>query len=245
MSLKPRQTHQIIVIQRPNLWVFSMFLLFCLVLSAIWAAYEYGRYFADNNNPELQAYIIQLESQLDAARVEIVETQRQASMLERNRQIDDDASLQLKETLVAAQNEVLSLKKELTFYKSIVSPEQGERSLNIQMVELKPELNGEYHYKVMVSQRGRNDKFARGTIDISVEGQKAGKPVTLKLSEVSNEKKKAIKFGFKYFQIFEGVMSMPEAFQPEQLRVSVKPKTAKIKPVNKQYSWSDLTTGGA
>ncbi len=245
MSWKPIQTHQIIVVQRPGLWVFSMFFLFCVVLAAIWAAYEYGRFSPDNISPDLQTYIIDLENQLDAARVEIVESQRQASMLERNRQIDDDASVQIRETLVEVQNEVLTLKKELAFYKSIVTPEQGDRSLLIQMVEVKPDSDGGFHYKVMVSQRGRNDKFARGTIDITIDGVENGKTATLKLSDVSNEIKKTIKFGFKYFQIFEGVMTLPETFQPEKFRVSVKPKTAKMKPVDKQFSWSDLTTGGA
>ena len=60
-------------------------------------------------------------------------------MLERNSQIDDDASSQLKETLAQAQNEVLELKKELSFYKSIVAPEQGSRSLAIQTIQLKAE----------------------------------------------------------------------------------------------------------
>lgn len=252
MSLKPIQTRQIIVIQRPVVWVSMALLIVGLILAGIWGAYQYGRYQTAPNNGDVDAYITDLQNQLNASREEFLESQRQASMLERNRQIDDDASLQLKASLVEAQNEVLGLKKELVFYKSIVSPEKGDRSLIVQMVQIKPDATGGYYYKVMVSQRGRNDKYARGSLDINIDGiidkgddKNKEKTTTLKLSDVSNETKKTLKFGFKYFQIFEGVMNFPENFQAEQFRVSVKPKTAKLKPVDEQYSWSDLMTGGA
>lgn len=249
MSLKPRQTRQIIVIQRPVIWVLVTLFLLCLILASIWSAYQYGRYQTAPDNDDVNAYTIDLKNQLEISREELLESQRQASMLERNRQIDDDASRELKGNLVDVQNEVLALKKELVFYKSIVSPEKGGRSLIVQMVQIKPDVSGGYYYKVMVSQQGRNDKYARGTLDIHIDGMVDGKnkekPTTLKLSDISNETKKTLKFGFKYFQMFEGVMNFPEGFQAEQFRVSVKPKTAKLKPVDEQYSWSDLMTGGA
>lgn len=245
MSLKPRQTREIIVIQRPVIWVSTAIFISCLIIASIWGAYEYGLYQNAPDNDDVDAYIVDLQSQLEISRGEFVETQRQASMLERNRQIDDDASRQLKKTLVEVQNEVLTLKKELVFYKSIVAPEKSGRSLILQMVQVKPDVSGGYYYKVMVSQRGRNDKYARGSLDIHIDGKNKEKTTTLKLSDVSNETKKTLKFGFKYFQIFEGVMTFPDGFVAEQFRVSVKPKTAKLKPVDEQYSWSDLMTGGA
>ena len=53
-----------------------------------------------------------------------------------------------------------------------------------------------------------------------------------------------MKFGFKYFQNFEGVMNLPVAFQPDYLHVEVNPSTGKIKAIDEQYTWSDLTAGG-
>jgi hypothetical protein len=97
----------------------------------------------------------------------------------------------------------------------------------------------------MVSQRGRNDQIARGTVDVSIEGKNEGKPVTLQLADVSKDVKKPMKFGFKYFQKFEGVMNLPDAFQADSLHVKVKPSTGKIKAVEEQFAWSDLTAGGA
>ena len=245
MNIKPLLTHRIIAIQRPHLWLLSLVLIICMFMLSIWFSFEYGRNIAGYDSADAGAYIDQLQAQLEEAQGEIVESNRQATMLKRNSRIDDDASGQLKETLAQAQNEVLVLKKELSFYKSIVAPEQGDRSIAIQTIQLKKNAAGGYDYKIMVSQRGRNDRFARGTIDVSIEGVNKGQPVTLKLADVSNDTKKPMKFGFKYFQNFEGVMTLPEAFQPDIVRVKVKPSTGKIKSIDEQFAWSDLTAGGA
>jgi len=243
--MKPLLTHTIITIQRPYLWLLSLLAIICLLMLSHWLSYEYGRNIAGYDSANADAYIGQLQAQLDEAQAEIVESNRQATMLKRNSRIDGDVSAQLKETLAQAQSDVLELKKELSFYKSIVAPEQGNRSLAIQTIQLKQNATGGYDYKIMVSQRGRNDRFARGVIDVSIEGLKKGQPVTLKLADVSNETKKPMKFGFKYFQNFEGVMTLPEAFLPETIRVKVKPKSGKIKAIDEQFAWSDLTAGGA
>jgi hypothetical protein len=222
----------------------SFVVLACMILISLWISFEYGRNIAGYNSADADAYIEQLQSQLEQSQDEIIASNRRATMLERNSRIDGDASVQLKETLMQAQDEALKLKKELSFYKSIVAPEQGARSIAIQTVQLKKNDTGEYHYRIMVSQSGRNDKFARGTIDISIKGVNKGKSVTLKLADISKVTKKSMKFGFKYFQNFEGVMNLPDTFQADTLHVKVNPTTGKIKAVDEQYAWSELTAGG-
>ena len=244
MKIKPLQTHKVITVQRPLLWLLSFVILLCMILVSLWVSFEYGRHIAGYDSASAETYIEQLHSQLEQSQAKIIASNRRATMLERNSRIDEDASVQLKETLAQVQDEALKLKKELSFYKSIVAPEQGARSIVIQTVQLKKNDTGDYHYRVMVSQRGRNDKFARGTIDISIKGVNKGKSVTLKLADISKESKKPMKFGFKYFQNFEGVMNLPDAFQADTLHVKVKPSKGKIKAVDEQFAWSDLTAGG-
>jgi len=244
MKIKPLQTHTIITIQRPLLWFFSIVSIISIVLISLWVSFEYGRSIAGYDSASANAYIEQLKAELEESEAEIIASNRRATMLVRNSRIDEDASAQLKEILTQAQNEALELKKELSFYKSIVAPEQGSRNLAIQTIQLKLNEEGGYNYTIMVSQRGRNNQFARGTIAVSIEGVKNGQPVTLQLADVAKDVKKPMKFGFKYFQNFEGVMNLPAAFQPEYLRVMVKPSTGKIKAVDEQFAWSDLTAGG-
>lgn len=244
MSIKPIRTQQLIAIQRPGLWLLSFVAIFCTILALLWLSFEYGRRVAGYDSANSDAYIHQLQTQLEKSQAEIIESTRQATMLERNGRIDDDASVQLKMTLTQAQNEALELKKELSFYKSIVAPEQGNRSLGIQTIQLVKNEDGSYQYKLTVSQRGRNDQIARGTIDVDIDGVSNGQPLTLALTEVANETKKPLKFSFKYFQKFTGLINLPEAFQPDSVHIKVNPSTGKIKAIDEQFAWSDLTAGG-
>jgi cellobiose-specific phosphotransferase system component IIA len=244
MKIKPLQTHTIITIQRPLLWFFSAVLIVSIVLISLWISFEYGRSTAGYDSSSADVYIEQLKAQLEESQAEIVETHRQATMLERNSLIDKDASSELKETLVKAQDEVLELKKELSFYKSIVAPEKGDRSIAIQTIQLRKNEAGDYYYKVMLSQRGRNNLFAKGTVKVRIKGTSKGKDVILALTDVSKDVKEPMKFGFKYFQNFEGVMNLPAAFQPDYLQVVVNPSTGKLKAIDEQFAWSDLTAGG-
>ena len=96
MKIKPLHTHRIIAIQRPMLWLLSFVVLLCMMLISLWVSFEYGRYIAGYDSAGSEAYIEQLQSQLEESQAEIIESNRQATMLERNSRIDDDASVQLK-----------------------------------------------------------------------------------------------------------------------------------------------------
>jgi hypothetical protein len=236
------RTHSIITIQRPLLWFVSFIVIVAAILLSLWVSFEYGRSVAGYDSSSAGAYIDQLKAELEESEAEIIASKRRATMLKSNSRIDDDASAQLKETLVQAQDEVLALKKELLFYKSIVAPEKS-RSLAIQTVQLKPNENGSFKYSIMISQQGRNDKYVRGTLAVRIKGVSKGKSVTLALSDVNKDLKVPVKFGFKYFQNFEGVMKLPTTFQPDYLQIVVKPSKGKVKAVDEQFAWSELTAG--
>lgn len=244
MSLKPLETRWLITVQRPALWLAGLAMIVLLVLAGFWASFEYGRSVAGYDAESFEARMAELEHELELANAEIAETAQRAAMLERNSKIDDDAGKQLKASLGQAQAEVLKLKKELAFYKSIVSPEQTRRAVAIQTVQLEADGAGGYRYRIMVSQRGRNDRFVRGVLKVGIKGSRDGVETVIPLENVSKQAKKTLKFGFKYFQNFEGKLKLPADFQPESMRVQVKPKSRKIDEVDETFAWSDLTAGG-
>lgn len=245
MNYNPLETRVLITIQRPSLWVLSFFAVLCAIALMCWLAFAYGQRVAGYDKSEAANYIADLEQQIENLNSQNIDSQRKNAMLERNSTIDGGASVQLKTSLSEAQAEALELKKELTFYKSIITPGDTKRSLLIQTIQLKQDVKtGTYQYQIMVSQRGRNDRFARGSITVALGGTEAGQTKILKLSEVSQEAKKPIRFGFKYFQKFGGTITLPATFKPEYIRVKIKAKSSKIAPIDEQFTWADLTAGG-
>ena len=244
MSFNAKSTRMLITVQRPHLWLLS-FMLFLLVMAfLLWLVFNYGQRAAGFDKEETTQYINDLQLQVEKNQSLYSASQQQTSMLERNSVIEDDTSIQLKQSLNEAQTELLKLKKEVAFYKNVVTPEKTKRSLALQVVQLKPDPIGGYHYKLMVSQKGRNDTLVRGTINISVEGSKEGKASTLKLSEISDQHKSPINFGMKYFQNFEGRLEIPVGFEAERLRIKVKPKTSQVADLDEKYVWNEIIVTG-
>ena len=244
MSSKPLQTRYLITIQRPGRWAMGFLVIIALLAASMWLTYETGRRMAGFDTAETDRVIAAHQAEIARLQANLAEYRRQAAMLETNSKIEDDANGELKKTLSEAQNEVLVLKKELAFYKSIVAPEQTKPSLVIQTIQLKQNVTGDYDYKIMVSQQGRNDRFARGTVDVSIEGTKQGEKKVLALSAISDDVKNPMKFGFKYFQNFTGKLTLPEGFKAEFMRVNVKPKSKTLDSVDEKFPWDDLTAGG-
>lgn len=243
MRSYPLKTRKIITVQRPSLWGLSAFVLIFLVALSVWLAYEHGRTVAGFDRAEASQAMDELYQQIQKMKLKNDEIQQHNAMLERNSIIDDDAGSRLQMTFSGTQAEVQELKKELEFYKSIISPTKTKRSVVLQSVGLQQADDGQFKYKITISQKGRNDLYAKGTINVAVIGKQGEKPVELKLHEISKDAKKITKFGFKYFQTFEGTMSMPDQFWPEYMKVLVKPKSNQIAAVEQQYAWSDLTAG--
>ena len=243
MNMKPLQTRYLITIQRPFRWLMGLLVLLALVAAMILLAYEQGRQMAGFNASDADRVVEMLQAEIETLRADLAESQRQAAMLERNSKIEDDTSGQLKKTLTETQNEVLELKKELAFYKSIVAPEQSKPSLVIQTIQLKRDPAGDYDYKIMISQQGRNDRFARGTVDVSIVGSKQGARQVLALNDVSDDTKNPMKFGMKYFQNFNGKLKLPDGFIAESMRVKLKPSAKTLEAVDELFPWDDLTAG--
>lgn len=243
MKIRSLQTHKLIIVQRPELWIVSMLVLVLLLIMAIWYSYESGRRAAGFNSSDAANEVEKLQIEIANRDAQIAETQRQNAMLERNSQFDGNASEQLNDSLQAAQAEVLELKKELSFYRSIVSPEQAKRSVTIHTILLNEITSGEYSYKIMVAQRGRNTHIARGTMSVDIYGLEQGVEKKIGLYEISAKAKKDMRFGFKYFQNFEGILKIPTLFKPTSLRIKLQPSLKSIDPVDEKFGWVDLTTG--
>ena len=243
MNTQPLQTRYLITIQRPLRWLLGLLVIIALIVAMVWMSYEYGRRMAGFNASDADLVINSQQVEIETLESKLAEYQRQTAMLERNSKIEDDTTGELKKTLTLAQNEVLELKKELAFYKSIVAPEQGKPTIVIQTIQLKKDVAGGYDYKIIVSQQGQNDRFARGTLEVKIEGTKQGAKKVLALDSVSDDADKPMKFGFKYFQNFTGKLKLPEGFKAESMRVKLNPKVKSLDSVDETFPWDDLTAG--
>lgn len=206
--------------------------------AAGWGLYRYGHHRAGYDLTSLQAESVrmhQLKEQLEKTNGTLRE---QNAVLKRASQVEREAHKQLDHTVAGLQDEILELKSELAFYRGIVDPKDGSRSLRIQSFDVAP--NGaerSYRYKLVLTQVLKNVTVIQGSIGFDIEGLLNGKMKTLDLKQVSLEKTQGLNFRFKYFQNFEGDIVLPKGFVPSRVTITVDPRGRRSSDIKKVFDW--------
>ncbi len=78
-----------------------------------------------------------------------------------------------------------------------------------------------------------------------IRGESEGSVSELKLTDLTLEKSdKGTKFAFRYFQVFEGDIVLPDGFVPFEVKIGVTPTTKKVKAFTETISWTDVLSEG-
>lgn len=212
-------------------------LLMLAVLSA-WGAYEYGRYRGGFDLLDAQSQEESFQEHLAAQQREVEKIREQKAILERSSQIEREAYKQLEGTVSGLQDEILELKEELAFYRGIITPNDASEGLGIQSFVLSSRgAATPIHYKLVLTQVLNNNTIASGQVGITVEGELKGKIQQYQLSQLSKEDGD-LRFRFKYFQILEGDLRLPDGFTPSKVNITVKPRTKSHKRMSKTFDWT-------
>ena len=246
MKSVPAHNRLLISVQRPHLWVLSLLGIIACVVVLAWSTYEYGRHVAGFDQSDSEQQISDLQRSIDELSKQNEDLQRRNAKLIRDQGIDRDAGSQVQKELARAQSQILSMREELTFYRNIVKPNKAKRTVVIKKVQLIPETDNRYRYKVVLIQDGRHDSAVRGNVELSFEGvQTDGQIVRLDLPTVSTQKQsKSQRFGFKYFQNFEGSIRIPENFAPMSMYIRVLPSSSRVPKIDQSFPWDEIIAGG-
>jgi hypothetical protein len=210
---------RILVYQPAYLWM-SAAVAVVLLLSAGYLLFHYGAGYAGGELERFSRQEEVLRGQLAEARQENADLRQRLAILERSSEIDRRATLEVRNDFARLQDQMQTLRKELAFYRGIVSPTDAKAGLTIQRFDLKRQAAaGRYTYSLMLTQVKGNGKYAKGTVEIAVDGLQDGASKVLSFDSLRVDGGKAMKFRFRYFQNFEGEIEIPAEFEPRQLRV--------------------------
>jgi hypothetical protein len=219
----------------------------CAVLVAIvslYGIYEWGRFqggyskFAElQHRRELGSKIEMLEDANAKLRADVA-----AAQLARD--VDKKSYGDVEKNLADLQAQVLKHREELTFYRGIVSPEDGIGGLRIQRFQvLTGGVDNHYRLRLVLVQSMRQDAVVSGSVSIQIEGVQGNKPVQLMLTEAGAETRAdgQVPFQFRYFQNLEQKITLPEGFEPKAVNVEV--RSAKLAPVRESFPWQVQAEG--
>lgn len=216
-----------------------------LLLTALWGAFEHGRRKAGNDYAAQLKQIQILNGRIAELEGKNVDLLQSSVALERASQIDVKARQEVAQKLEKVNEEMLELKEELVFYRSLLSPSEQDPELRIQSFQLIGDIKSQqYSYKLVLAQLRKHDKFAYGTVNLYLQGTDADNKVrNYQFKDLSDDKKE-VQFNFKYFQNIEGSLTLPENFKPEEIRINVVPKGRNLQSLEQAYEWNVVIAGG-
>ncbi len=163
----------------------------------------------------------------------------------RSSEIDSSAGKELVTTLALREKELLDLREELNFYKSMVESDSkdGPSTISIRSFLVAPtDAERSFHYKLVLARVDGKGKPVKGQVQLRLQGRKNGESATLEWRDLSSESELP-KFRFQFFQRLEGALEIPEGFEPEHILVKIKPNGKKQQSVQQSFSWNSVNEG--
>ena len=113
------------------------------------------------------------------------------------------------------------LRTQLAFYQQVMAPELNEQGFLIEGFNLEPALSdNSFRFELVLMQQNKTKNTLKGNLKVTLIGSENGKAKQYSIDALlSDQEQKRLTFAFKYFQVIQGEIRLPEAFQPEQVSV--------------------------
>lgn len=213
-------------------------------LVLLYAMYEWGRFEGGYSKFSEVQRRRELKAQIDALQSENEKLRAQIAAAELDREVEGKSYADVKNDLADLQAQVLKAREELTFYRGIVSPEDGIGGLRVQRFEvLRGAAENQYRLRLVLQQSLRQDAVVSGAVSIAINGVRENRPVTLTLAQVGGKTRAdgLAPFQFRYFQNLEQDVVLPEGFEPRAVNVEV--RSSRLVPVRESYPWQVQAEG--
>lgn len=202
--------------------------------------YVFGRWHAGfdarralDGQAALQATLREREAAIAGLRRQVAELDTLKAGQERERQ-------EVSRTIGELQAEVARQRQQLDFYRGVVAggaapkPSVAVRELRV----LSGTAPGRHVLRLALAQPGRPEREVAGTVRVTVEGLRGGRPVRLGLRDATSSRASQLTYRFLYFENLETELVLPAGFQPERVLVEVLPAERGAAPVTRTLLWA-------
>ncbi|MFV0542760.1 DUF6776 family protein [Marinicella pacifica] len=210
-------------------------LLVSLVLLVV-AAFFYGRYY---DIDVLKAFKGQKQTWTEVNQQLTEENQQQSvliSRLQTELKVKDQALQTLKLDLDRLNQEIIQLKADVGFYENLLSHKDSIKTLRVFEAIAKPAANY-IQLKIVLAQKLEKARTKSGTLSVNllgIQNDKAHQIDLIKQFELDNH------FSFKYFQIKNYAITLPDGFIPTTLLVELQSDDNRPKIVTERLAWQDV-----
>lgn len=224
---------------------FGRIFVLLLVAAALASGYILGsthpiqQYFSSDNytlrdNQRLREAVSDLGDDLGTLQVQVAEQEKVIAL--------DKATIDaLREENRVRMDELRQVREELALFKGIMAPEEITRGPHIKEFQLTEVGTNTFEYNAVFTQEGNNDSFVEGSALIVLAGMMADSDsaVMLPLADLSEQvDEEQVKLRYRYFQNVEGVLSLPDDFEPSHIEVVMQINSGQR--LNRLFDWPPM-----
>jgi hypothetical protein len=188
-------------------------------------------------NPELYR---ELKVAVPVAEQQIERLEHDLDIARARNEVDKAALEMVRQEIAAQKGLSLELGESLGFYQSLMSPEDVARGLSLKPIELMAtEFEDRFVFRIVVLQAARKHTLLKGSLSVEVLGVMDDQPLSFPLAELSGEiEGEDVALRFRYFQAIEGVLILPQGFQPSSVTMVARASVPTKVEITEHYPWA-------
>ncbi|GIU47899.1 MULTISPECIES: DUF6776 family protein [Shewanella] len=200
-------------VQERKLRSSGLYLSALIIISFVVGVLSHTVFISEVVEPEHEA------AEITALKTELKQQSHVVSRLDMALSIEKEANANMKQMFGKQIQQQKTLEQELAFYRSLVSPEKEIDGVAIHGLELsKGLLPDSYQMRLILTQLQKRKSIVKGVADIVLVGVQNEKQVEISLSDLEIEQ---FNFGFRYFQMFDAEISLPQGFDLQRIKAVV------------------------
>ena len=214
----------VVINYRPSHIYWALLFVASLVVVLLFLGKLWGTFVSDWQLAEKA----ELEIRAGALEAKLFDQSAELSRIKLSAEVDTAALEKSRKEMIGLQRQIYQRDQELKLYRELLQDNDQPNGLSVSDVNLIAMDDGRIRYRWVARQKTAKMQTLSVYADVWVIGIQNDKEVSLPLSDLEQEVSRLpVKLEFKYFSINQGILRLPEGFEPDKVRVSLR------------YTWMD------
>lgn len=216
----------VVINYRPSHLYWSLFIVVAVVVALLFLGKLWGTFVSEWELAEKA----ELEIRAEALETKLFDQTAELSRIKLSADVDTAALEKSRKEMMGLQRQIYQRDQELKLYRELLQDNDQPNGLSVSDVNLVVMDDGRIRYRWVARQKTAKMQTLSVYADVWIIGIQNDKEVSLPLNELDDQVSRLpIKLEFKYFSINQGILQLPEDFEPEKVRVTLR------------YTWMDKT----
>jgi len=228
------EVKSIVVSYRPRLVYLAVFGLCALVLLALFS----GKFWGDRSFSQEMQEKRRLETLFRDLSNTVAEQQEELGRLRLGLKVDEAALENSRQEMIVLQRSIYQRDEELKLYRELLRDKNQPDGLSVAEFRLSSLDDGRIEYRWVARQNTVKMKTLQVLAELSLSGNLNGEPTDLSFQELDTDiGELPLRLEFKYFSINRGILTLPENFEPEYIRVLLRYPWMEKPQFDQKFDW--------